>query len=163
MYTERIGLLQDMPVFGGLARETLALLLGRARDVRVDAGDYFFHEGEPGRTAYVLERGRVRILKGWRGRFERLRELGAGDCFGEMSLIDFGPRSASVLALEPCAALELSGADLRAVLHHDASEYALVTLNMARELSRRMRDADTRLFAAHMEGVPGAQGYPFLL
>jgi CRP-like cAMP-binding protein len=103
------------------------------------------------------------VLKGWRGRTEKLRELGLGDCFGEMSLIDLGPRSASVLALEACSALEITAEDLRAVLRHDVSQYALVTLNMARELSRRMRDADDRLFAALMRGAADARGYPFLL
>jgi CRP-like cAMP-binding protein len=163
MYTERIGLLQDMPVFGGVARETIALLLDRARVLTLEAGDYFFREGDPGGAVYVLERGRVAVLKGWRGHSERLRELGLGDCFGEMSLIDLGPRSASVLAIEACAALELTAADLRAVLQHDVSQYALVTLNMARELSRRMRDADSRLFAARMHGAADARGYAFLL
>ena len=57
----------------------------------------------------------------------------------------------------PCLALELTGGILRAVHEHDLEQFALIHMNMARELSRRLRDAHGRLFEASMapeRGVP---------
>ena len=148
---ERIRLIQDTPIFGGVADEILALLLDRVTEVAVRQGEFFFKEGDEGRSAFVLERGRVLILKSWEGKSYLLRQLHAGDCFGEVALMDFCRRSASVLADEDCVALELSTSDLRQVAGRDLEQFAMIYMNMGRELCRRLRDADERLFRAKIE------------
>ncbi|HEX6829407.1 MAG TPA: cyclic nucleotide-binding domain-containing protein, partial [Burkholderiales bacterium] len=105
---------------------------------------------------YVLEQGRVTVVKRWEGRDYRLRDLGPGDCFGEMALIDLSPRSASVVALEDCSAIRLTVADLYRVYEISLEQFALIQMNIARELSRRLRTADERLFRLGV--VPGAGG-----
>ena len=55
---------------------------------------------------FVLEDGGVTVLKTWQGREYVLQRLGKGDCFGEMSLIDLCPRSATVRAEQDCKAIE---------------------------------------------------------
>ena len=110
---ERIQLLRNTPIFGGVAEEILALLLDRVEEVAVRKGEFFFLEGDDGKSAFVLERGSVSILKQWEEKSYLLRHLHAGDCFGEVALMDFCRRSASVLADEDCTAIELSTSDLR--------------------------------------------------
>jgi CRP-like cAMP-binding protein len=157
MDKRRIELLQGMPIFGGVADSILDLFLQRASEVSVPGGEYFFREGDPGGSTFVLEAGSVAILKTWKGRNYLLRELGKGDCFGEMALIDFGPRSASVLANEDSSAIELSSASLREIRKADLEQFTLIYMNMARELSRRLRSADARLFEWKVEtDVAGA-------
>jgi CRP-like cAMP-binding protein len=146
----RIELLQGMPIFGAISDQTLTFLLRFTRQVDVPAQSYFFHEGDAARSLFVLESGSASVLKGWQGRPVLLRHLRCGDCFGEMALMDFMPRSASVRADEPCSALELDGDVLHRLSEHDLEQFALVQMNLGRELSRRLRDTDELLFRLQM-------------
>lgn len=140
-----------MPIFGAINAQTLEVFLRHAADVRIPAGDSFFREGDAADAMFVLERGRVSVLKRWKGRDYLLRDLGAGDCFGEMALIDLFPRSASVVALEDCSAIRLTNADLYRLYETDMEQFALIQMNIARELSRRLRIADEHLFRVGLE------------
>jgi len=144
----RLRLLQDMPIFGGVSREALEFVLEDAPVVERRPAEFFFRDGQEGRAVFVLERGRVAVIRRWKGRDVRLAELGVGDCFGEMAIIDFGPRSASVQALELSAAIELSTSRIHSLYEFDIKQFTLVQMNLARELSRRMRHSDEVLLAA---------------
>lgn len=146
MPDSRLQLLRDMPVFGGISGDTLDFLLQSAPVIRISQGDYFFREGETALSMFVLEAGRVAILKSWSGHQYQLRTLRRGDCFGEMALIDLFPRSASVKADKDCTAIELSSAILFEISKRDLEQFAIIQMNIARELSRRLRTADERLF-----------------
>lgn len=148
---ERIAWLQGMPVFGGLKDDTVALLLDAAETWTLSEGEFFFREKERGSSMFVLQEGRVAVIKTWEDHDYLIAELSRGDCFGEMSLIDLGPRSASVLAMEPCSALEIKAADLQKLYRHNVSEFAMIHMNMGREVSRRLRDTDRTLFKARIE------------
>jgi CRP/FNR family cyclic AMP-dependent transcriptional regulator len=161
MHTVRIELLQQMPIFGAISEQALGFLLEPAAEVRVAAGSFFFREGEPAQSMYVLETGRVAILKSWDGRDLLLRELGEGDCIGEMALLDLFPRSASVQALEDCTAIELTAAHLMRLYEHDLEQFALIQMNLAREMSRRLRVTDDLLFRARMGEPPATPSAVF--
>jgi CRP-like cAMP-binding protein len=134
--------LRNTALFGGLRDDVLAFVLARADDVQVAAGDWFFREGEPGDTVYLLEQGSAAIVKDVAGSERVLRVLGPGDCFGEMSLIDFSPRSASARATTACSALAVSAACLHALYERDVEQFAMLEMNMGREVSRRLREVD---------------------
>jgi CRP/FNR family transcriptional regulator, cyclic AMP receptor protein len=153
MQTTRVELLQSMPIFGALREDVLRFLLEQARSVAIRAGEFFFHEGDAAIGMYVLEQGRVAILKHWKGQAFTLRELVEGDCFGEMALMDLMPRSASVKALADCSAIEIRPEHLHGLFKLDAEQFALVQMNMGREVSRRLRAADELLFRAGMESA----------
>jgi CRP-like cAMP-binding protein len=154
----RIGLLQGMPVFGGIRADILGFLLPLCPLAEVRAGEFFFREGDAADSMFVLESGSVAVLKSWRSNEYLLHTLGAGDCFGEMALMDLMPRSASVRALEDCRAIRLSVAGLYQVYQKDVEQFAMIQMNIGREVSRRLRDADERLFRARM-GMPGADAH----
>ncbi len=151
MSSTSLELLQAMPIFGAIRDDTLEFLLERAKDVHVDTDDYFFRENDQGASMFVLEQGRVAVLKSWVGQTQRLAFLDRGDCFGEMALIEMGARSASVQALEACAAIELSIDILHELYQHDLEQFTIVQMNMGREVSRRLRKADELLFQMHMQ------------
>ncbi len=65
MTAVRVGLLQQMPIFGAIREDALLFLLEQSREVRVRAGDYFFREHDPADGMYVLEIGAVAVLKQW--------------------------------------------------------------------------------------------------
>ena len=150
MQVKRVELLQRMPVFGAIREDALRFLLEQAREVLVKAGDYFFHENEPAVSMFVLETGSVSVIKSWQGRDFVLHTLGAGDCFGEMALMDLFPRSASVRADEDCCAIELAASDLLHLFERDAEQFALIQMNIGREVCRRLRATDEMLFRASM-------------
>lgn len=151
MQDARIELLQRMPVFGGIRKDTLSYLLGFCEVVQVAKNDVFFKECEAGDCLYVLEEGSAAVSKSWRGEDHLLQILNQGDCFGEMAVIDHCERSATVRATDDCTAIRISSADLYKVYGHDLKQFALIQMNMGREVSRRLRDADSRLFSATME------------
>ena len=162
MEADKLKLLQRMPIFGGVNATALEFLLERAVNVEISAGEPFFREGDSGTSAFVLEAGRVSIDKRWQGRDYHLRDLEAGDCFGEVALFDFGSRSASVSAVDDCSALELSAASLYALSNDHLQQFAIVYMNLGREVARRLRLADDRLFQAKVERADDlVDGYRF--
>lgn len=154
MPAARIERLQQMPIFGGVNEDSLACLLEPAREVRMPAGGFFFREGDPAQCMYVLETGCVEVLKQWRGREMSLRRFGPGDCFGEMALIDLVPRSASARAETACVAIEITPADLYRLYQRNTEQFALIQMNIGREMCRRLRATDELLFQAVMGDLP---------
>mgnify|MGYP001820682463 FL=1 len=142
----QIDLLRRMPIFGGLKSETLEFLLDLSNEILVSEGDYFFREQERGNSVFVLESGRAEVHRLKQGDAIVLRKLVEGDCFGEMALIDFMPRSASVMAETNCQAIEISGKALIQLHKRDIEQYAMIMMNLGREVSRRLRLAGDRLF-----------------
>ena len=156
MDATRIELLQRMPVFGGIQADVLQFLLDNCPIVAVPAGHFFFRQNDAADSMFVLETGKAAVLKSWQGGESLLRTLESGDCFGEMALIDLQPRSASVRALEDCAAIRLSAASLYELYARNLEQFAMIQMNLGREISRRLRDADERLFLARM-GTPESE------
>lgn len=158
MQLSRVQMLQEMPIFGGVVASTLENLLTGAEVVELDEGGTLFKEGDLDNSVYVLEKGRVGIYRFWQGREYKLRELAAGDCLGEMALIDCKPRSATVRALEPCSAIRITVAQMGQLYASNPEHHALIYMNLAREVCRRLRVADHRLFVSEIEGGDGASG-----
>jgi CRP-like cAMP-binding protein len=150
LHAIRIELLQQMPIFGGIEEAALRLLLEPVPSITVAAGQFFFRERDPADCMYVLESGQVEVLKDWAGRELLLRQLDPGDCFGEMALLDLFPRSASVRAITECRAMALTPAHLYRLFEHNAEQFALIQMNIGREMSRRLRSSDEELFRLAM-------------
>lgn len=150
-----VELLQQMPIFGGVREDALHCLLEPLRLRRVAAGDYFFREQDSAECMYVLESGRVEVVKQWQDLELLLRQLAPGDCFGEMALIDLFPRSAAVRAVEDSVAIELAPADLMRLYERDLEQFTVVQMNLGREMSRRLRYTDELLFQARMADAAG--------
>jgi len=150
-----------MAVFGAVREDILAFLLERSSTVTVPAGEFFFREDDAAESMFVLEAGKAAVVKNWQGHKFRLSNLGEGDCFGEMSIMDMRHRSASVVAVEPCQAIELSSASLYALYERDLEQFALIQMNLGREVSRRLREADERLFQALVGSAKVVAEYVF--
>jgi CRP-like cAMP-binding protein len=158
----QINLLQRMPIFGAIREDTLQVLLAQARQIEVAAGACLCREGELASSMFVLESGSASVLKLWQGREHLLHRLQAGDCVGEMALMDLQPRSASVRADVGCRAIEFSTDDLMRLFEHDIEQFALIQMNIGREVCRRLRATGELLFRFRMESEapPGAPAPP---
>jgi CRP/FNR family transcriptional regulator, cyclic AMP receptor protein len=163
MSSTSLELLQSMPIFGAIKNDTLSFLLERAKDVSVAKDEYFFRENDPGASMFVLEEGRVAVLKSWVDQTQGLAFLNRGDCFGEMALIEMGARSASVQATEDCTAIELSIDILLELYQHDLEQFTIIQMNMSREVCRRLRKADDLLFQVQMQSNAPDSSYRFYM
>ncbi|MBL8447456.1 MAG: cyclic nucleotide-binding domain-containing protein [Zoogloeaceae bacterium] len=145
MTSEHIARLQQTPVFGGLRADALEFLVGVSKTVEYPPRAVIIQEGDLGDRIYVIESGRVEVLKALGDELRVLKILGPGECFGEMALLDISPRSATVRALEACRALEIPSAALYKLYERDLEQFTLLTLNMGREVSRRLRETERML------------------
>lgn len=100
-------------VLAGLAPDRQREVLSSARRRSFRRGDIVFHEGDPGDTLHLIDRGRVavRITTPY-GDTTTIRILSAGEQFGELAVISEGPRNATVVALEPTETLSLSRGEI---------------------------------------------------
>jgi CRP-like cAMP-binding protein len=101
-------------------------------------------EGDLSTQMFVVVAGELEVIKrGESGGDVRVAVLGPGDWFGEMSIIDVQPRSASVRAVAPTLVVSVTPEHVDTLLYRrDMKDYALFVMNIARELSRRLRVAD---------------------
>lgn len=134
--------LRQVSLFNGLSDKDLRELETVVRERSFRKNEVIFHAQEPGNALFIIKRGRVKISMDDKGGREIiLRIFEAGDFFGEMSLLDGEPRSATVSSLEPCQALILSRDEfLRFIPRHPD-----VVLKMLTALSGRLRKADEKI------------------
>ncbi|WP_342737392.1 cyclic nucleotide-binding domain-containing protein [Bradyrhizobium sp. B117] len=133
------------PFFGGLADQSLDLLRSMLVERRFDPGATVVAEGEPGRSLFIIESGRLAVSKRANaGGIIPISVLERGDFFGEMTLIEMQNRSATVIAESPTVLYELTAQNLYACYKADIHAYVIVLQNINRELCRRLRRADDR-------------------
>jgi CRP/FNR family cyclic AMP-dependent transcriptional regulator len=126
--------LTAVPLFSGLTRKELKRVVNVAKEVTFDTGDVIAEEGEEGLAFYVIVGGEATVKR--RGR--TVATLIPGDFFGEVSLLDGGPRTASVIAATPLRALSILRWDFRELLHKDPG----LVPKILRELARRLRQIE---------------------
>jgi CRP/FNR family cyclic AMP-dependent transcriptional regulator len=136
--------LREIGLFGALSDEVLTHLAAVLKTSRVAPGDTVFREGDgSAREMYVVLDGEMEVSKrSRRGRDMRVAILGPNDWFGEMSVLDMQARSATVRALAPSRLIRFTSEDMDALYRFDLKSYALIVLNIARDLSRRLRVTD---------------------
>ncbi|HEX2221583.1 MAG TPA: cyclic nucleotide-binding domain-containing protein [Candidatus Limnocylindria bacterium] len=108
--------LASTPLLAGLDRQALRRLAGHATRRTYAPGDVIVREGSTGTALYVILRGRVRVEK--RGETDEavLGELGTGEFFGELALIEEHARTASVIAVEETECLLFAAWEFRGML-----------------------------------------------
>ena len=137
--------LGKLPLFGGLPEDALRAFADQADVQEIKSGEEIFREDEPARTLYVLVSGVLDTVKR-KGEGEvQLWRIRPGECFGEMSFIDMQPRSATVRATADSAVWAWSYSAFHERYAKEPKVYTLLVMNLARELSRRLRRADDLL------------------
>jgi len=132
-------------LFDGLAVEQTRAVLGLARRRKFSRGEVVFHEGDPGDTLHLIDRGHVAVrVTTPLGDMATLRIIGPGEYFGELALVSPAPRSATITALEPTETLVLHRDQINRIrLEHPDVEQALLDLVVGevRRLSAALLDA----------------------
>lgn len=105
------------------------------------AGHLLFREGEPGREMYVIQAGKVRISKTVRGVEKTLTSLGPGAFFGEMSILNNKPRSATATVEEDAKLLVIDPKTFEAMVRGNAE----IAVRLIKTLAQRLQEADDQI------------------
>jgi CRP-like cAMP-binding protein len=133
----KVALLKKVPLFDGLSDGQLGRIAGLADEVEAAPGQKLARAGETGRELFIIVEGEA-VVRVPRGRTVRLSR---GDFFGEISLLDGGPRSATVIAETPMRLLVITRDNFAALLEDvpDLTQTILITL------TKRLRQAERAL------------------
>lgn len=129
--------LARVPVFAQCTPDEIRAIAAVAQESFFQPAQIIVTQGTPGQAFYLILSGRVEILRDG----VSLGAFTAGDFFGEMSLLDSAPRSATIRAIDGTSCLMLSSWDFKALLEQHPS----IAIKLLEVLSRRLRVADERI------------------
>lgn len=145
---DRILLLKKSHIFSEVVTEDLYVVAQALENEAYVSGDRVFDINQQGDRMYLIEHGKVGIsTHPDPSRKEFVTIMEAGDCFGEMNLLDELPRSATAHVLEDASILSLHKDKLRGLIVH----YPELSLGMLKSLSLRLRHATLLLQATQKE------------
>lgn len=134
--------LKKVPLFGQMSLEQIEVISRIVNEVNYYRGEVIFKESEIGDKLYIIAEGKVSVVKGHRTAGEvTLATLKETDYFGEMSVLDNEPRSATIVVDEDSRLLSISGEKLRDIVHQKPE----IAFEIFKVLSTRLRRADQKL------------------
>jgi CRP/FNR family transcriptional regulator, cyclic AMP receptor protein len=129
-----VDLLRAVPLFADLSKSELRLVASITKPLDYEPGAPVVTEGDRTGRFFVIVDGHAEVLIG--GRF--VRQLGPGDFFGELALLDDEPRSATVAAMNALSTLSIAAFNFRSLLKSNAS----ITYKVLLALCQRLRTAE---------------------
>jgi CRP-like cAMP-binding protein len=129
-----VDLLAQVPLFATVPKRSLRKLAEHADIVSFREREPIVESGQPGGTFYIITEGEAKVVRGKRA----ISTLGPGDFFGEISLLDGGPRTATVVADTPVTAIRIFKRSFDKVVSEDPG----VASQMLTVVARRLRDAE---------------------
>lgn len=140
-------LVPSLQIFNGLSQDELDFIVKSLSYHRYDAGDVIAREGEVGSEMFVIAEGLCTVDVGAEdgGPPFVLAEIGPKGVVGEMALIDIKPRSATLRARTDVGLFAMTNQDFLRIWEWNPNTYTMVVLNVARELSRRLRRSNKML------------------
>jgi len=137
--SELVDMLQNVPIFSGMPKKELKAMAHSFVERTFDAGTVIESEGDKGVSFYLIVEGAVNVRKGTKS----IAKLSRGQFFGELSLLDKGPRSATIEAIEPTKCLVMTAWIWSGFLETQPK----LAVPVMRELARRLRETDQKLSA----------------
>jgi CRP-like cAMP-binding protein len=133
--------LQRYSLFGGLLEEQIDKILPLMQQETYEAGVNIIVEGEPNdKIRFILEGRTVAVKEGI-----TLAEFREGDTFGEMEVLEVMPTAATVTPISPTRVMSISNRALHEIYKLDVKTFSLMIMNLARDLSRRLRYMDEQI------------------
>jgi CRP-like cAMP-binding protein len=128
--------LARVPLFADLSPKELSVLAGLSRPYSFAAGDDIVTEGDTSARFYLITSGEADVLL----HGQAVEKVGPGDHFGEIAMLDGGPRAATVRATTPVEALSLASFSVKPVLR----EHPDILFKLIQQLCGRLREAEQR-------------------
>ena len=121
----------------------MSLVEGKNKELvrKFSSGEMILREGDSSKDMFIIQTGKVKVIKNMAGHDIELGTLEKGDFFGEMSLLESEPRTASIIAETPCKVLVIQAGGLLVRLRRDPT----LAFEMLQKLSNRIRKMNERL------------------
>lgn len=142
--TDAVSALKAMPLLADLPHSEVERLASRAKVEHYVIGEELIKEGTSGSMAYFVVSGTCDVRRKRGSQQRRVATMGPGDFFGELSIIDPAPRTATVTAAEDVTVLVLSGYDFNAALKSNKS----MALHLVKTLAKRLRVQEDEFLSA---------------
>ena len=130
--------LASVPLFSGFSTKELRDVAKATFELTLDSGKEFVTQGEVGREAFIIVEGHADVIRNG----TTIAQLGPGGVVGELSLLDHGPRTASVVAAGPLTVLVLGPREFSGLL----DEVPTLTHKILAYLASRVRELDSQVF-----------------
>ncbi|MCL2810119.1 MAG: cyclic nucleotide-binding domain-containing protein [Treponema sp.] len=137
----KASVLQKYSLFGGLMEEQIDNIIPLLVQEDYAPDDMIITEGKSNDKVFFILKGQVVITK----KNVELVRFSEGDAFGEMEVLDVMPAVASIKAITPVTLMSISNKALRVIYNLDVKAFSLMIMNLARDLSRRLRKMDEKL------------------
>jgi CRP-like cAMP-binding protein len=131
--------LANVPLFSACSKKELQTIARASDDVAVPSGKTLVEEGKPGHEFFLIIDGNASVKRGKR----EIAKLGPGQYFGELALLDRGPRSASVIAKGDMEVLVLGQREFAGVI----DEVPTLAHKLLTSMAQRLREADAKAYS----------------
>lgn len=139
---DKMQALRKVPLFASLSDDKLEMIAALTAKKNYTKENVIFFEEDEGDSFFIINEGHVKVAKfSDEGKEFILSMLGPGDFFGDMSLLDSEPRSATVIALENTQVTIIRRSDFHAALR----EYPSIAIELLSEISKRLREANRKI------------------
>lgn len=151
-----LSMISEISIFGGVGGDQWQAILPKLDRGFFKKGERIFERGDEPTRIYIVLTGRVELLISDETVAVEKMRLGRGECFGEGSLMSMHRHTATAIADMDCVIVGLSRHALIELQKENASLFALLMMNVARELARRLMLTDNLLLHyVHMNGTGG--------
>lgn len=145
-HEEVLSFLDQNPLLAGLSDDAIVFLAAKSITSSLPAKSLVFREGDFGNEMYFILKGSAQVICNYPQPHQTLlAKLSTGSFFGEMCMLETLPRSASIVTCEPCQLISISSIALLKLYEKNPQQYGLLILNIARDLSRRIRSLNARI------------------
>ena len=139
-----IQILKNYSLFGGLAEEQIEKILPLVELENFEPNKDIIFEGTPNDKVYFIIEGSVKVVK----EGVILANLGKGETFGEMEVLDVMPSAATIKCHSEVMIMSISNKALKEISKLDIKAYSLLIMNLAKDISRRLRRMNTKQVGA---------------
>ncbi len=139
---EVISILSRISIFGGVTDDQQNEIFRRLEVGTVKKGQFVFQKGDEPSHVYIVERGLIELFIPDKEHIIEKKRLGVGECFGQVAVMSIHQHTISAVALEDSTLIVLSRRALYQLHQEDIALFALLMMNLARELARRLQFMD---------------------
>lgn len=140
---------RNISTFGALSDATIVHLVSRAEVLALDAGDVLFEAGEPSEGFYVIIKGQLAFYKYHEGHYAFIRNYQSGENIGFVGMIALHRRIGRARAEEEVIVVKIPSSLFQGLYESDTQDFALLLMNLARDMARGLRAVDNLIVAQH--------------
>jgi CRP/FNR family transcriptional regulator, cyclic AMP receptor protein len=148
---EVLPILSRIAIFGGATESQQQEIFRRLEIGVIEKGSYIFQKGDEPSHIYIVKSGEIELLIPGADVTIQKKKLGIGECVGQVALMSMQSHAVSAVAGERSELIVLSRRAMHQLRHEDIELFALLMMNIARELARRLNFTDEMLLDSYHE------------